>query len=84
MPKKYGSAPELAPYVVKVSAIHAKAVALLTASNVNRLVQIGEILEDTANELLNLSEEIRQTVLETNHPKESEQAFFRIVTGSHC
>jgi hypothetical protein len=84
MSKKHGSAPELAPYVVKVSAIHAKAVALLTASNVHSILQIGEILEDTANELMNVSEEIRLTVLATNHPKESEQVSFRIVTGSRC
>jgi hypothetical protein len=84
MPKKSKRAPELAPYVVKISAIQARALASLTASDATSLVRIGEILEDTANELMNVSEEIRLVVLATNHRKESEQASFRIVAGSRC
>jgi hypothetical protein len=84
MRKKRASRPELASYLAKVSAIHAKTLALLTSSEVESLEQIGEILEDTANALMNVSEEIRLNVLAANRPRESEKAAFRIIAASHC
>jgi hypothetical protein len=84
MPNKRGSTPDLASYVAKISAIHAKALAALTSSDVNSLGQVGEILEDTANALLDASEEVRLMVLAANRPAESEKAAFRIVAGSRC
>ena len=84
MRNKRGSTPDLASYVAKVSAIHAKAIASLTSSEVSNLGQVGEILEDTANALMDASEEVRLAVLAASHPGESEKAVFQIVAGSRC